>query len=135
MQNEVKKITRLVDEVTSLLMRSGSNDINIRIKRDSELSTITIIDYNSAYPNDEISSLNDVLNIQTAGRTFLPYRRPESRRLPDRQGFPYFPGISGKRQIPFQHPDWYTQASFQSSVLPPRKFRLQSLRYTAVLCT
>ena len=50
MQNEVKKITRLVDEVTSLLMRSGSNDINVRIKRDSELSTITIIDYNSAYP-------------------------------------------------------------------------------------
>ena len=47
MQNEVKKITRLVDEVTSLLMRSGSNDINVRIKRDSELSTITIIDYNS----------------------------------------------------------------------------------------
>ena len=64
MQNEVKKITRLVDEVTSLLMRSGSNDINVRIKRDSELSTITIIDYNSAYPNDEISSLNDILNIQ-----------------------------------------------------------------------
>ena len=62
MQNEVKKITRLVDEVTSLLMRSGSNDINVRIKRDSELSTITIIDYNSAYPDDEISSLNDVLN-------------------------------------------------------------------------
>ena len=54
MQNEVKKITRLVDEVTSLLMRSGSNDINVRIKRDSELSTITIIDYNSAYPDDEI---------------------------------------------------------------------------------
>ena len=45
-------------------MRSGSNDINVRIKRDSELSTITIIDYNSAYPDDEISSLNDVLNIQ-----------------------------------------------------------------------
>ena len=44
MQNEVKKITRLVDEVTSLLMRSGSNDINVRIKRDSELSTITIIE-------------------------------------------------------------------------------------------
>jgi len=64
LQNEVKKITRLVDEVTSLLMRSGSNDINVRIKRDSELSTITIIDYNSAYPDDEISSLNDVLNIQ-----------------------------------------------------------------------
>ena len=64
MQNEIKKITKLVDEVTSLLMRYGSNDINVHIKRDSELSTITIIDYNSGYPDDEITSLSDVLNIQ-----------------------------------------------------------------------
>lgn len=64
MQNEIKKITKLVDEVTSLLMKNGSNDINVHIKRDSDLSTITIIDYNSAYPNDEIASLNDILNIQ-----------------------------------------------------------------------
>lgn len=64
MQNEVKKITKLVDEVTSLLMRSGSNDINVHIKRNSDLSTITIIDYNSTYPDNEIISLNDVLNIQ-----------------------------------------------------------------------
>ena len=64
MQNEVKKITKLVDEVTSLLMRNGSNDINVHIKRNSDLSTITIIDYDSSYPDDEIASLNDVLNIQ-----------------------------------------------------------------------
>lgn len=64
MKNEVKKITKLIDEVTSLLMRNGSNDINVHIKRDADLSTITIIDYNSGYPNDEIASLNDVLNIQ-----------------------------------------------------------------------
>ena len=41
MQNEVKKITKLVDEVTSLLMKSGSNDINVHIKRDVDLTTIT----------------------------------------------------------------------------------------------
>lgn len=64
MQNEVKKITKLVDEVTSLLMRSGSSDIDIKIKRDGSLSTITIVDHNSSYPNEEIASLNDVLNIQ-----------------------------------------------------------------------
>ena len=45
-------------------MRNGSTDINVHIKRNSELSTITIIDHNSTYPNDEIPSLNDVLNIQ-----------------------------------------------------------------------
>ncbi len=64
MQNEVKKLTKLVDEVTSLLTRSGSNDINVHIKRDDNLSTITIIDYNSSYPAEEIASLSDVLNIQ-----------------------------------------------------------------------
>ena len=64
MQNEVKKITKLVDEVTSLLMKSGSNDINVHIKRDEDLTTITIIDYNSSYSDEEIASLDDVLNIQ-----------------------------------------------------------------------
>lgn len=64
MKNEVKKITKLVDEVTSLLMRSGSTDIDVHIKRDIDLTTITIIDHNSAYPDDEITSLDDVLNIQ-----------------------------------------------------------------------
>ena len=64
MQNEVKKITKLVDEVTSLLMKSGSNDINVHIKRDVDLTTITIIDHNTSYPDDEIASLDDVLNIQ-----------------------------------------------------------------------
>lgn len=64
MQHEVKKLTRLVDEVTSLLMRNGSNDINVHIKRDFDSSNITIIDYNSPYPDKEIASLNDVLNIQ-----------------------------------------------------------------------
>ena len=63
-RNEVKKITKLVDEVTSLLMKSGSNDINVHIKRDVDLTTITIIDHNTSYPDDEIASLDDVLNIQ-----------------------------------------------------------------------
>lgn len=64
MQNEIRKLTKLVDEITSFLMRHGSDNISVNIKRDEELSTITIIDYNSAYPDEEISSLNDVLNIQ-----------------------------------------------------------------------
>ena len=64
MQNEIKKLTKLIDEITSLLMRYGSNDIDVNIKRNEELSTITIIDHNSQYPEEEITSLNDVLNIQ-----------------------------------------------------------------------
>ena len=50
MQNEIKKLTKLIDEITSLLMRYGSNDIDVNIKRNEELSTITIIDHNSQYP-------------------------------------------------------------------------------------
>ena len=46
MQNEIKKLTKLIDEITSLLMRYGSSDIDVNIKRNEELSTITIIDHN-----------------------------------------------------------------------------------------
>ncbi|MGL5330267.1 MAG: hypothetical protein ACRDD7_13430 [Peptostreptococcaceae bacterium] len=64
MQNEVKKITRLIDEVTSVLMKHGSKEIDVKIKRDNDLSIIYIVDYNTTYTDEDISDLNDILNIQ-----------------------------------------------------------------------
>ncbi len=64
MNNEIKKITRLVDEVTSVLMKKGSSEIDVKIKRDENSSIITIIDYNTLYSDEDIEDLDDVLNIQ-----------------------------------------------------------------------
>ncbi|MGL5718094.1 MAG: hypothetical protein ACRCX2_34135, partial [Paraclostridium sp.] len=63
MQNETKKITRLIDEVTSVLMKKGSKEIDVKIKRDNDISNIYIVDYNTRYNDEDIEELNYILNI------------------------------------------------------------------------
>ncbi len=64
MRDEIRKLNRLIDEISSLLMRRGSQEIDIKIKRSDELSTITIVDYNTTYSNEEVEELSFILNIQ-----------------------------------------------------------------------
>lgn len=64
MRDEIKKLNKLVDEISSLFMRRGSCEIDIKIKRDKDQSIIKIIDYNTTYTPDEIDELNYILNIQ-----------------------------------------------------------------------
>lgn len=64
MQSEIKKITRIIDEITYVLMKNGSKDIDVKIKRSKDLSTIYIVDYDTKYSNEDIDELNEVLNIQ-----------------------------------------------------------------------
>ena len=64
MRNEIRKLNKLVDEISSLLMKRGSNKIDVKIRRDAQLSTITLIDYNTTYTLQEMEELSDILNIQ-----------------------------------------------------------------------
>lgn len=64
MQNEIKKITRIVDEMTYLLMKNGSQDMEVKIKKDKDSTTIYIVDYNTKYSDEDIYELDKVLNIQ-----------------------------------------------------------------------
>lgn len=64
MKSEVGKLNKLVDEISSLLMKRGSNKIDIKIRRNDIHSTITIIDYDTTYTLEEIEELNFILNIQ-----------------------------------------------------------------------
>lgn len=64
MRDEIRKINRLIDEISSLLMKKGSTEIDIKIKRCDVMCTITIIDYNTTYCIEEIEELSDILNIQ-----------------------------------------------------------------------
>lgn len=64
MRDEIRKLNRLIDEISTILMKRGSKEIDIKIKRDSDISTITIIDYNTTYSNEEIEELRYILNIQ-----------------------------------------------------------------------
>lgn len=64
MRDEIRKLNKLVDEMSSLLMKKGSMEIDIKIKRENNSSTITIIDYNTRCTDEEIDELKFILNIQ-----------------------------------------------------------------------
>ena len=64
MQSEIKKITRIINEMTYVLMKKGSIDLEVKVKKNKDLSTIYIVDYNTKYSDEEICELNEVLNIQ-----------------------------------------------------------------------
>lgn len=64
MDSEIKKLTRLIDEIGTVLLKSGCNELDIKLKREKDLAIITIIDYNTHLTDDEINDLRDVLNIQ-----------------------------------------------------------------------
>ncbi len=64
MRDEIRKINKLVDEMTSLLMKRCSSEIDVKIKRENPNVVITIIDYNTTYSSFEIEELRSVLNIQ-----------------------------------------------------------------------
>lgn len=64
MQSEIKKITRIINEMTYVLMKKGSIDLEVKVKKNKDLSTIYIVDYNTKYSDEDICELNEVLNIQ-----------------------------------------------------------------------
>lgn len=63
MHNEIGKVTKLIDEIISELMRNGSDEIDVKVKRSKESSTIYITDYNTKYIDDEIEQLSKILNV------------------------------------------------------------------------
>ena len=64
MQSEIKKLTRIIDEMTYVFMHKGSTDLDIKIKRSKDVSTIYMVDYNTQYSDEDIEDLNKILNIQ-----------------------------------------------------------------------
>lgn len=64
MRNEIKKITRIIDEMTYVIMKSGSKDMEVKVKREEDFTTIYIFDYNTKYSDEDIYELDKVLNIQ-----------------------------------------------------------------------
>lgn len=44
MQSEIKKITRIINEMTYVLMKKGSIDLEVKVKKNKDLSTIYIVD-------------------------------------------------------------------------------------------
>lgn len=64
MQHEVKKITQIINEITSLLMLDGANDIQVSIKRSEEAVVIDVIQEDCHYEPSFIEEMSHELNVQ-----------------------------------------------------------------------
>lgn len=64
MQHQIKKITRIVDEILTLFMRNKTDEIDVKIKKDEQKTSIYFTMYNCTLDYAYIEQLEDNLNIQ-----------------------------------------------------------------------
>ena len=63
MQHEVKKITLIINELITMMLRNGAEDIDVNIKRKDDISDVTLIHRDSHYPEEFIEKVR--YNLQT----------------------------------------------------------------------
>lgn len=64
MRHEIKKICKIVDELTTLLLKEDTNEVDFKIKRLPEETRIYITDYNTKYDQAAVDDLMQCLNVQ-----------------------------------------------------------------------
>lgn len=64
MQHEVKKITGIIDEIVTVLLLNGAEELDINIKREGDVSKIRIIHRNCEYDEEFIEKMSYNLNTQ-----------------------------------------------------------------------
>lgn len=63
MRHEVKKITQIVNELISMLMLDGAEDLQVAIKRNEKETVIDLTNKNCFYSPEIIEKLNDELSV------------------------------------------------------------------------
>jgi len=63
-RHEVKKICRIVDELTTLFLRRDTNEVDFKIIVNDNESIIRIVDYNTRFSDNYIAHLSLTLNRQ-----------------------------------------------------------------------
>jgi len=64
MRHEIKKICKIVDELTTLFLKEDSNEVEFKIIKRPEQTIIKIVDYNTKYSDEAIAHLRKTLNNQ-----------------------------------------------------------------------
>lgn len=64
MKHEIKKICRIVDELTTLFLRRDTNEVDFKIVTQADRAIIRIVDYNTRFDDAYIDHLRLTLNRQ-----------------------------------------------------------------------
>jgi len=63
-RHEIKKVCRIVDELTTLLLSKDTNEVDFKIVTQPDRSIINIVDYNTRFEDAYIDHLRLTLNRQ-----------------------------------------------------------------------
>lgn len=64
MRHEIKKICRIVDELTTLFLKEDTDEVDFKIIRKPDRAVIKIIDYNSKLDDAFLEHFSKMLNSQ-----------------------------------------------------------------------
>lgn len=64
MRHEIKKVSRIVDELITLFLKEDSDEVQFHIKREPHRTTIQIIDYDTHFDDAYIEYLRKIFNSQ-----------------------------------------------------------------------
>ncbi len=64
MRHEIKKICRIVDELTTMFLCHDTDEVDFKIITQPDCAIIKIVDYNTRYDDEDISHLRTLLNCQ-----------------------------------------------------------------------
>ncbi len=64
MKHEIKKVCKIVDEMTTLLLRDDTDMVDFRINRLPDKTIISIVDYNTKYTQSDVKELMGCFNVQ-----------------------------------------------------------------------
>ncbi len=64
MKHEIKKICKIVDEMTTLLLKEDTDAVDFKINKLDDRTIISIVDYNTKYTQKEADMLLECFNIQ-----------------------------------------------------------------------
>ncbi|NDL66975.1 hypothetical protein [Anaerotalea alkaliphila] len=64
MRHEIKKISRIVDELTTLFLRKDTREVDFKILLEDDRAIIRIVDYGTNFDDDFIEKFRKTLNKQ-----------------------------------------------------------------------
>lgn len=64
MRHEIKKICRIVDELTTVLLKEDTDEVDFKIKKENDRTIISIVDYQTRYTQENVNELMACLNVQ-----------------------------------------------------------------------
>ncbi len=64
MKHEIKKISKIVDELVTFFLKNDTDEIDIKIKKDEKNIIIKIVDYNTCFNKEDIDCITKLLCAQ-----------------------------------------------------------------------